>query len=51
MKENFKTIKSNKSKQKHIYKKCGAISCINNVCGLCCIERCELYENVLIQED
>ncbi|HSH34877.1 hypothetical protein [Schnuerera sp.] len=40
-----------KSKQRHIQKKCGAISCINNVCGMCYLESCELYENVLIQED
>lgn len=32
-------------------KKCGAISCINNICGRCSLEECQLYENVLIQED
>ena len=46
-----KNIKIAKVKQKHNYKKCGAISCINNTCGLCDFKKCELYENVLIQED
>ncbi len=43
--------KANRAKRKHNYKKCGAISCINNIGGLCNCEKCELYENVLIQED
>ncbi|NMB27130.1 MAG: hypothetical protein GX987_03615 [Tissierellia bacterium] len=46
-----KEVKINTVKQNHNYKKCGAISCINNACGLCNCEKCELYENVLIQED
>ena len=37
--------------QKEKSKKCGAITCINNIQGSCYSERCELYENVLIQED
>lgn len=37
--------------QKNNYKRCGAISCINNICGLCNIEKCELYEDTLMQED
>ena len=40
-----------KINQNDNYKKCGAISCINNTCGLCNCEKCELYANVLIQED
>lgn len=46
-----KEVKINKAKQIYNYRKCGAISCINNACGLCNCEKCELYENVLIQED
>ncbi|CCQ93094.1 conserved hypothetical protein [[Clostridium] ultunense Esp] len=46
-----KKIKPTKSRKRIHYRKCGAISCINNVCGLCYIDNCELYENVLIQED
>ncbi|WP_236911900.1 hypothetical protein [Clostridium sp. Cult1] len=46
-----KKIKSIKSRRKYTYKKCGAVSCINNICGLCSLENCEPYENVLIQED
>jgi hypothetical protein len=48
MKKNAKIIRV---KQKHNYKKCGAISCINNIYGLCNCEKCELYEDVLMQED
>ncbi|SCL82628.1 MULTISPECIES: hypothetical protein [Tissierellales] len=42
-----------KSKIKKIcdYKKCGAITCINNNKGFCDCDVCELYENILIQED
>ncbi len=39
------------SEYKHNFRKCGAISCINNIQGNCNIKKCELYENVLIQED
>ncbi|MBU5437605.1 hypothetical protein KQI42_06280 [Tissierella sp. MSJ-40] len=48
MKRNI--IKS-KLKRKIIYKKCGAITCLNNISGLCSEEKCELFENLLIQED
>lgn len=47
MNQNNKPIKFN---NKHNSKNCGAITCINNVCGQCYKEKCELYENVLIQE-
>lgn len=46
-----KNIKNYKIKQKHNYKECGAISCINNICGLCNTDNCELYEDILMQED
>ncbi len=36
---------------KHNHKKCGAVTCINNVQGTCSFKKCDLYENVLIQED
>lgn len=42
----YKTFRYKKS-----MKKCGAISCINNVQGNCNLKKCDLYENVLIQED
>lgn len=48
MKRSIGTIKG---KKKDRYKKCGATTCINNIQGLCNLEICELYENVLIQED
>lgn len=32
------------------FKKCGAITCINNIQGLCNYEKCELYERSLVQE-
>lgn len=47
MKQNNKTVKFN---HKHDFKRCGAITCINNVCGRCYKDKCELYEKVLIQE-
>ena len=46
-----KAIGTIKGKNKYKFKRCGAITCINNVQGLCNCEKCELYENVLIQED
>ncbi|GFN37134.1 hypothetical protein TXYLGN1_29210 [Tepidimicrobium xylanilyticum] len=46
-----KRTKHNKFKLKMSFKKCGAISCINNFSGLCFLEKCQFYENVLIQED
>lgn len=47
MKQNTKPIELN---QKLNNKRCGAITCINNICGQCDVEDCELYEKVLIQE-
>jgi len=50
MKQNNNLLKFN---HKHNSKSCGAITCINNVCGTCIKDKkdkCELYENVLIQE-
>jgi len=47
MKQNNESIKFD---HKHNSKSCGAITCINNVCGQCYKDKCELYENVLIQE-
>ncbi|NMB07988.1 MAG: hypothetical protein GX981_06350 [Tissierellia bacterium] len=38
-------------RKKHNYKECGAISCINNIYGICNNEECQLHENHLIQED
>ncbi|NLV76637.1 MAG: hypothetical protein GX023_06600 [Tissierellia bacterium] len=46
-----KSIGAIKEKKRGKYKRCGAITCINNIQGLCSFEICELYENVLIQED
>ncbi len=48
MKQKNKFLKFN---HKHNSKNCGAITCIYNVCGQCHKDKCELYENVLIQED
>lgn len=47
MKGSNKFLKFN---HKHNSKSCGAITCINNVCGQCHKDKCELYENMLIQE-
>lgn len=47
MKQNKKSYKFN---HKHNIRSCGAITCINNVCGECNQDKCEPYENVLIQE-
>lgn len=44
-------IRRLKARKKHNYKKCGAVSCINNIHGLCDNDKCDLYENLLIQED
>ncbi len=46
-----KTVNIANITKKEKSKKCGAITCINNIQGSCYSERCELYENVLIQED
>lgn len=48
MKENINITRIG---QEDDYKKCGTISCLNNVYGLCNHEKCDFYENVLIQED
>lgn len=39
-----------KDKPNLILKKCGSISCINNIQGFCSFDTCELYERSLIQE-
>jgi len=48
MKKQEKTTIGIKDKSEN--KKCGAITCIHNVCGQCQINNCEFFENVLIQE-
>jgi hypothetical protein len=40
-----------KVKQYSKYRRCNAITCINNIQGLCDQDECELYEKQLIQED
>jgi hypothetical protein len=47
MKEKSKTVKLVDNKEK---RRCGAITCIHNVCGICQVKCCEFYENLLIQE-
>ncbi|NLY78258.1 MAG: hypothetical protein GX080_09285 [Tissierellia bacterium] len=47
MKQKNKTVKLIDKKEK---RKCGAITCIHNVCGQCQVENCAFYENLLIQE-
>ncbi|MBW4828761.1 MAG: hypothetical protein KZY61_13500 [Clostridiaceae bacterium] len=42
--------KNSKLKSNIVLKKCGAVSCINNIQGLCDFAKCELYERSLAQE-
>ncbi|WP_160197077.1 hypothetical protein [Senegalia massiliensis] len=48
MNENI--IKTNKREQISRLKKCGAITCIQNIDGYCNTDKCEMYERMLKQE-